>query len=92
MIILINKKRAVLKKGTSFDFISETHYFTGADSYTLSITFPIKGCTENIAIFGHIYRKDKQLTNDEIKHYQKMVMALTKQIEVMTEVDKNIVL
>ena len=58
MVILINKKRAVLKKGTSFDFISENHYFTGADSYTLSITFPIKGCAENIAIFGHIYRKD----------------------------------
>ena len=58
MIILINNKRAVLKKGTSFDFISENHLFTGADSYTLSITFPIKGCAENIAIFGHIYRKD----------------------------------
>ena len=29
MIILINKQRAVLKKGTSFDFISENHYFTG---------------------------------------------------------------
>ena len=58
MIILINKKRAVLKKGTSFDFISENRFFTGADSYTLSITFPIKGCAENIEIFGHIYRKD----------------------------------
>ena len=58
MIILIDKKRAVLKKGTSFDFISENRFFTGADSYTLSITFPIKGCAENIAIFGHIYRKD----------------------------------
>ena len=58
MIILIDKKKAVLKKGTSFDFIAENHFFTGADSYTLSITFPIKGCPENIAIFGHIYRKD----------------------------------
>ena len=58
MIILIDKKKAVLKKGTSFDFIAENHFFTGADSYTLSITFPIKGCPEDIAIFGHIYRKD----------------------------------
>lgn len=58
MIILINKKKAVLKKGTSFDFISENRFFTGADSYTFSITFPIKGCAENIDIFGHIYRKD----------------------------------
>ncbi|MCR5850119.1 MAG: hypothetical protein K6G92_05340 [Bacteroidaceae bacterium] len=58
MIILIDRKRAVLKKGTSFEFISENRFFTGADSYTLSITFPIRGCAENIAIFGHIYRKD----------------------------------
>ena len=58
MIILINKKKAVLKKGTSFEFISENRFFTGADSYTLSITFPIKGCSQNIEIFGHIYRKD----------------------------------
>ena len=58
MIILIDKKEAVLKKGTSFDFIAENSFFTGADSYTLSITFPIKGCAQNIAIFGHIYRKD----------------------------------
>ena len=58
MIILIDNKRAVLKKGTSFEFISENRFFTGADSYTLSITFPIRGCAENIAIFGHMYRKD----------------------------------
>ena len=58
MIILINGKTAVLKKGTSFDFISENRFFTGADSYSLSITFPIKGCARNIEIFGHIYRKD----------------------------------
>ena len=36
--------------------------------------------------------KEKQLTNDEIKHYQKMVVALTNQIEVMAEIDKLIVL
>ncbi len=64
MIILIDKKKAVLKKGTSFDFIAENHFFTGADSYTLSITFPIKGCPENIAIFGHIYRKDFDLDTE----------------------------
>ena len=61
MIILINKKRAVLKKGSSFEFISENRFFTGADSYTLTITFPLRGCTENIDIFGHICRKDADL-------------------------------
>ncbi|OYP70669.1 hypothetical protein CIK92_09300 [Prevotella sp. P4-67] len=61
MTIIINKKEAVLKKGTSFDFIMENRFFTGADSYTLSITFPLKGCARNIDIFGHIYRKDSNL-------------------------------
>ena len=58
MVILINNKKAVLKKNTSFDYISENNYFTGADSYTLSITFPLAGCPENIAIFGYLNRKD----------------------------------
>ena len=58
MVILINHQPAVLKKGTSFDFIAENYMFTGADSYSLSITFPIQGCAQNIAIFGYLYRKD----------------------------------
>lgn len=58
MVIVINHKPAVVKQGTSFDFISENSFFTGADSYTLSISFPLKGCPQNIAIFGHLYRKD----------------------------------
>lgn len=61
MHILIDKKEAVLKKGASFDYISENRFFTGADSYTLSITFPLKGCKENLDIFGHINRKDCDL-------------------------------
>lgn len=77
MIILIDKKEAVLKKGTTFDFIMENRFFTGADSYTLSITFPLRGCPENIDIFGHLYRKDcnldKLLLDCEIhdKHFHK---------------------
>lgn len=62
MHILINQKEAVLKKGASFDYIAENRFFTGADSYTLSITFPLKGCKENLAIFGHINRKDNNLS------------------------------
>lgn len=58
MNIIVENKEAVLKKGTSFEYISENRFFTGADSYTLSITFPLKGCSENLAIFGHINRKD----------------------------------
>lgn len=62
MKIIIDHKEAVLKKGTSFDYIMENRFFTGADSYTLSITFPLRGCPRNIEIFGHLYRKDNNLS------------------------------
>lgn len=61
MNILISGKPAVLKKGSSFDYIAENRFFTGADSYTLSITFPLKDCPKNLDIFGHINRKDCDL-------------------------------
>lgn len=58
MEFLINGQVAALKKGTSFEFITENRYFTGSDSYTLSITFPLRGCAQNLAIFGNIHRTD----------------------------------
>ena len=58
MEIRINGKQAALKKGTSFDYVAENRLFSGSDGYTLSITFPLKDCPENIAIFGNINRKD----------------------------------
>lgn len=67
MQIFINGKPAYIKKGSSFQFVAENRHFTGSDSYTLSITFPLKGCSENIAIFGNIHRTDidkKQVSFD----------------------------
>ena len=61
MNIIIDGKDAVLKKGSSFEFIAENRFFTGADSYTLSITFPLRDCPQNLDIFGHINRKDCDL-------------------------------
>lgn len=58
MIIIINGMVAALKEKSTFEFISENRYFSGADSYSLAITFPLKDCPQNIAIFGHITRKD----------------------------------
>ena len=58
MEIIINGQLACLKKNTSFEFISENSMFTGSDSYTLTMTFPLKDCPQNIAIFGHIHRQD----------------------------------
>lgn len=66
MQIYINKstsqnpiwKLAALKQGTSFDYVSENRLFSGSDGYTLTITFPLKDCPQNQAIFGHINRAD----------------------------------
>ena len=67
MQVLVNGKPAYIKKGSSFQFIAENRHFTGSDSYSLSITFPLKGCSENLAIFGNINRTDigvRQVTFD----------------------------
>lgn len=58
MQFLIDGKEAALKKDVSFDLIAENRLFSGSDSYTLSITFPLRGCPGNIDIFGHIYRSE----------------------------------
>ena len=58
MEIIINGQQAYLKKNTSFEYISENPLFTGSDSYTLTITFPLKDCPQNIRIFGHLHRQD----------------------------------
>ena len=58
MQIYVNNQLAALKKGTSFEYVSENRMFSGSDGYTLTITFPLRGCPENLAIFGHINRAD----------------------------------
>ena len=74
MEIRINGKQAYLKKGTSIEYISENRLFTGSDSYTLTITFPLRECQPYIEIFGHIHRKDVEKTrirfNCEIRDKQ----------------------
>lgn len=58
MQIYIANKLAALKQGTSFEYVSENRLFSGSDGYTLTITFPLKDCPQNQAIFGHINRAD----------------------------------
>lgn len=58
MQIIIGGKAAALKENTSFEFVAENRAFTDADSYTLSISFPLAGCPQNIEIFGNINRAD----------------------------------
>ena len=67
MHITINGKNAALKTSASFDYISENRYFTGSDAYTLSIEFPLKGCPDNLEIFGFIARKDVNVPISKIR-------------------------
>lgn len=74
--------------GTGQVWINDQQYFNN-----------VPECAWNLVVSGYQPldrwlkdRKGKQLSNDEIKHYQKMVVALTKQIEVMADIDKRIVL
>lgn len=72
MLILIDGKLAALKNNSSFDLVFENRYFTGSDSYSLSITFPLRGCPQNLAIFGNIQRTDvdkrKIIFDCELRH------------------------
>lgn len=61
MNIIIDGKTAEMKSGSSFEYVAENRHFTGSDSYTMNIVFPLKGSAVNTAIFGHIHRIDKSL-------------------------------
>lgn len=47
MEIRINGKVAALKTGSSFDYIIENRSFTGSDGYSMTISFPLRGCPQN---------------------------------------------
>lgn len=58
MNLIIDGKKAVIKSGSSFEYISENRAFTDSDAYTLSITLPMAGCQQNQDIFGNMERMD----------------------------------
>ncbi|MDE6011118.1 MAG: hypothetical protein K2F87_06730 [Muribaculaceae bacterium] len=47
-------RKAAIRKDSTFDIISENRDFTGADAFSLDISFPLRGCDDNLAIFGHV--------------------------------------
>lgn len=89
MIITINGQPIYLKEGTSFDFVSENRYFTDADEYSLSISVPLAGCSQNISVFGHLTRKDidnpKSVLNAEIRHHD----FLKRGVVTITEITQS---
>lgn len=60
MQIYVNDKLADLKKGTSFEYVSENRMFSGSDGHTLTITFPLKDCSQNLDI-GSVISTDPML-------------------------------
>ncbi len=57
--LFLNGQRAVIDEKQTIKFIRENTFFTKSGTYTFDIILPAL-CPENIAIFGHIYRKDQR--------------------------------
>ena len=55
MRIYVDGKEAVLKEGSSFEYVRENPLFTEAEGYSLEIEFPLKDQPENILIFGALH-------------------------------------
>ncbi len=56
--VIIEGQQACLQEGTTFDYVSESRLFADSDGYTFNMTFPLRGCQQNIDIFGYIHRDD----------------------------------
>lgn len=61
LLLYINQKQAVVKSGTSIKLTRENPYFTAAGDYTLDVTLPLAGCTQNMRIFGFVHLKQSAL-------------------------------
>ena len=57
--LYLDDKQAVVDEKQTVKFVRENTYFTKSGSYTYDVALPAL-CPENIAIFGHLYRKDQR--------------------------------
>ncbi len=48
MILTINGKQAVLKKGSSIEYVSENRIFIDAEDYSMEIEQPLANCPQNL--------------------------------------------
>lgn len=56
--LTINGLPAVPKEGSSFKLTRENPYFSTSGDYTLEVTLPLAGCTENLRILGAVHRPE----------------------------------
>jgi len=61
--LLINSLPAVIKDGTSFKLTRENPAFSEQGDYTFEVTLPLRGCPENIAIYGPLHRPETALSD-----------------------------
>lgn len=61
LTLLINSLPAVIKDGTSFKLTRENPAFSEQGDYTFEVTLPLRGCPENIAIYGPLHRPETTL-------------------------------
>ena len=90
--LYIDGKPAVIKSGSSFKFYRENIYFTEAEDYTLDVTLPLRGCSENLAIFSAIHRPEMSAVHLIGKKYPFHFIAPPLDIEgsaIVTEINET---
>ena len=60
--LTIDGKTAVIKTGTSIKLTRENPFLTESGDYTLDVQLPLRGCPENIEIFGALYRPEVSIS------------------------------
>ena len=60
--LTIDGKTAVIKTGTSIKLTRENPLVTESGDYTFDVQLPLRGCPENIDIFGALYRPEVSIS------------------------------
>jgi hypothetical protein len=89
MDIYIDGKLAELTSSESFEYVVENKLFSGAEGYTLSITFPLAGNKRNMDIFGRINRKDVPAKNVRFESEIRTNKFVLRGVMTITEIDES---
>ena len=54
--LIISNRQVYLPESLNFTFLYENPYFTSNSNSTYNIELPLKGCPDNLRIFGHLHR------------------------------------
>lgn len=54
--LIISNRQVYLPESLNFTFLYENPYFTSNSNSTYNIELPLKGCPDNLRVFGHLHR------------------------------------